>query len=59
MLEGEPCCWSNNAPVVSDFRFVTTEYGTVVFDKHDVFVGKYETEQSAVAMIRESLVTEE
>ena len=59
MLDEESCCWSCKALAVSDFRFVTTEYGTVVFNRHNTFVGKYETEQSAVDMIKESYLTEE
>lgn len=42
----------NPPPSVSNYRFVITAAETVVFDSKGKYVGKYETEDAAVEMIR-------
>lgn len=39
-------------PSVSNYRFVITAAGTVVYDLKGKYIGKYETEDAAVEMIR-------
>jgi hypothetical protein len=42
-----------NPPLsVSDYRFVITAVGTVVYDSGGKYIRKYETEDSAVEMVR-------
>lgn len=42
----------NPPPSVSDYKFVITAAGTVVYDPRGKYIGKYETEDAAVEMIR-------
>lgn len=52
MMSGYYGGGDNPPPSVSDYRFVITAAGTVVYDFKGKYVGKYETEESAVELIR-------
>ena len=42
----------NPPPSVSDYRFVITAAGTVVYDSRGRYFGTFETEDAAVEMVR-------
>lgn len=52
MMSGYHDGGANPPPSVSDYRFVITAAGTVVYDSRGKYVGQYETEDAAVDMIR-------
>ena len=48
--------WDENIPTVENCKFIITDAGTVVYASNGSYLGLFETEDSAVEMIR--LLTE-
>ena len=52
-ITGNHSSRDKQVPAVKDCRFTQTAFGTVVHDSSGKWLGKYETEDAAVEMIRE------